>query len=111
MTIKASRNKCGAADVASMMDAIQTSRRSKKLKPRANDVEDPLRRDLIYEAQAHFAAAVVTRNPWPDGWVEDQMVNEAFHEAIKQYASKNEISVEELDINRVLSGDEWKLVS
>lgn len=82
----------------------------KSKKPRASELE-PLRRKLIEDAQMRFAAAVVTKNPYPRDHVEDEMIYKAFREAVEAYAIKVGEAISALSIDNVLTPNEWQLVS
>ena len=82
----------------------------KKKKARVDEL-DPVRREIIEDAQARFAAAVVTKEAYPRDHVEDKMVYCAFQDALNEYARKAGEEVGNLGISVKLTPDEWKLVS
>ena len=75
------------------------------------DELDPVRCEIIKEAQARFAAALVTKEAYPRDHVEDEMVYRAFCDAVNEYAHKNGEEVGDLGVFMKLSPAEWKLVS
>lgn len=81
-----------------------------KSKPRLEDLE-PFRRDIIEEAQMHYAAAIVTLDPYPHSQAEDMMVANAFNESIKHNLSKIELSGRDINEAKILTPNEWTAVS
>ena len=77
----------------------------KKKKARIDEL-DPIRRELIDDAQRCFAAAVVTQDAYPRDHVEDTMICKAFCESVNEFARKAGETVENLEISTKLTASE-----
>ena len=85
------------------------TRALKKKKARIDEL-DPIRRELIEDAQRRFAAAVVTQDAYPRDRVEDTMICKAFGDSVDEFARKAGERIEDLGISTKLTPAEWKLV-